>query len=154
MSALKSLGLEVEYLRWWDDKQTGGIIHFFGRPSGDYIRFAQAKEMGVVISDLLGGMGARSTMLLAFQARAVQGIRRLPKALWARMGWDAYQLADRIIALTPWEASLMERILGASPERLKVVPNGVARENSGIEGAAAGRVSRLHWDDYQGKESA
>ena len=44
------------------------------------------------------------------------------------MGWDAYQLADRIIALTPWEASLMERILGASPEQLKVVPNGVARE--------------------------
>jgi len=29
--ALEESGLEVEYLRWWDDSQKGDIIHFLGR---------------------------------------------------------------------------------------------------------------------------
>ena len=29
--ALQSIGVEAEYLRWWDVQQAGDLIHFFGR---------------------------------------------------------------------------------------------------------------------------
>ena len=28
--ALEQIGIEVEWLRWWDSAQTGNIIHYFG----------------------------------------------------------------------------------------------------------------------------
>ena len=28
--ALSKLGVETDYVRWWDDRQTGDLLHFFG----------------------------------------------------------------------------------------------------------------------------
>ena len=42
-SALRTANVEVEYLRWWDDKQRGDIIHYFGRPTKMYVQQAQQK---------------------------------------------------------------------------------------------------------------
>jgi hypothetical protein len=30
MAALKELGVVVEPVRWWDDSQTGDVLHYFG----------------------------------------------------------------------------------------------------------------------------
>ncbi len=49
----------------------------------------------------------------------------LPGTFAARMAWDSYRLADACIALTPWEAHLMNYLFGAPKERVHVVPNGV-----------------------------
>src|SRR6476659_962341 len=40
-AALEQLGLEVEFLRWWDDRQTGDVIHYFGRMPAAHVEFAQ-----------------------------------------------------------------------------------------------------------------
>jgi glycosyltransferase involved in cell wall biosynthesis len=127
--ALESLGVEVEFLRWWDSHQRGDLIHYFGRPSGAYVDLAQQKNVRVVMAELLTGLGSRSPAALVAQRLLIQLARRgVPQALRAKMGWEAYVKADRIIALTEWEAELARRIFHAPAERVIVIPNGVAPE--------------------------
>jgi glycosyltransferase involved in cell wall biosynthesis len=127
--ALEDLGVTIEYLRWWDAEQRGDIIHFFGRPSDAYIDFAYQKNIRVVMSELLTGLGSRSAMALALQRQMIRLVRKsLPPAFWTKMGWGAYAKANRIIALTSWEAELMRRVFDAPASRVVVIPNGVADE--------------------------
>src|SRR6266704_2845480 len=70
-NALRSASVEVEYLRWWDDKQPADIIHYFGRPSCPYVDQAQRKGIRVVMAQLLTGLGSRSARVLPFQKAAI-----------------------------------------------------------------------------------
>jgi glycosyltransferase involved in cell wall biosynthesis len=124
--ALEGIGIDVEWLRWWDSAQSGDIIHYFGRPSGAYIDFAHQKGMKVVMSELLTGLGSRS----AAQRRLQKGLttlsqKLLPSSFTAKLAWKAYQKADAIVALTPWEKQLMVEMFDAQPDRVHVIPNGV-----------------------------
>jgi len=124
--ALESVGVEVEWLRWWDDKQKGDLIHYFGRAHPGYIRQAQGKGIKVVMSELLTGLGSRKTGARMAQ-KIIMDIARgfLPKEFTARLCWDSYQLADASIALTSWEKKLMIDIFSAKADQVHVVPNGV-----------------------------
>jgi glycosyltransferase involved in cell wall biosynthesis len=124
--ALESVGVEVEWLRWWDDQQRGDLIHYFGRAHPAYIRQAQAKGMKVVMSELLTGLGSRSAMARKLQKLfMIVASRVLPKEFTARLCWEAYQNADGYIANTSWEKKLMADMFSARPDRVHVVPNGV-----------------------------
>jgi glycosyltransferase involved in cell wall biosynthesis len=126
---LENLDVVVEYVRWWDAEQRGDIIHFFGRPSGAYIDLAHGKQLRVVMSELLTGLGSRSARSVAIQRSIIHFARNVAPATYlAKMGWDAYAKADCIIALTDWEAQLMRRVFDAPGNRLATVPNGVADE--------------------------
>ena len=37
-AALEMLGVQVEHLRWWEARQSGDLIHFFGGAGGDLVR--------------------------------------------------------------------------------------------------------------------
>jgi glycosyltransferase involved in cell wall biosynthesis len=124
--ALEEIGVEVEWLRWWDSAQKGDVIHYFGRPVGAYIDFAHQKDIKVVMSELLTGLGSRS----AAQRRLQKGLitlsqKLLPSSFTAKLAWKAYQKADAIVALTPWEKQLMVEMFDASPDQVHVIPNGV-----------------------------
>jgi len=113
-------------MRWWDDQQTGDIVHYFGRPSGTYIDFAQAKGMKVIVAELHSGLGSRSNVARLIQKTFMRTAQAcLPATFTSRMGWEAYQKADGFIALTNWEAHLMQTMFGAAPSRIHVLPNGV-----------------------------
>ena len=124
--ALEAVGVEVEWLRWWDDEQRGDLIHYFGRAHPGYIRQAQGKGIKVVMSELLTGLGSRKTGARMAQ-KIIMNLARgfLPKEFTVRLSWDAYQLADASIALTSWEKKLMMEMFSAKPGRVHVVPNGV-----------------------------
>jgi glycosyltransferase involved in cell wall biosynthesis len=125
-AALERAGVEVEYLRWWDAGQRGDLIHFFGRPSADYIILAQHQGLKVVIGELLTATGSRSSGDLALQKFCTNLARKfLPAAFTSRMAWESYRLADACIALTPWEAHLMSYLFNAPAGNVHVVPNGV-----------------------------
>jgi len=125
-AALEQIGLEVEYLRWWDERQTGDIIHYFGRPSGSYVDFAHQKKLKVVVAELHTGLGSRSTKARAVQ-KAIMTLSQklLPSSFTARMSWDSYRKGDAFVALTSWEAHLMREMFGATSEHIHVIPNGV-----------------------------
>jgi glycosyltransferase involved in cell wall biosynthesis len=125
-SALEKIGVEVEFLSWWDDKQTGNVIQHFGRLPAHIIRAAQEKGIRVVLSDLLTDAGSRSLIRLGIE-KWVRRIGRqvFPRNLLITLSWDSYQLADACVTLTPWEATLMQQLFDAPQEKIHVVPNGV-----------------------------
>jgi glycosyltransferase involved in cell wall biosynthesis len=124
--ALQKLGVETDFLRWWDQGQAGDILHFFGRIGVSTLQLAQARGMKVVQAELLTEQGSRSRGRLKFQKtiRQVMGLAS-PQLCRSLFTWDSYRLADACIALTDWEAFLMKELYGAPPERTHIVPNGV-----------------------------
>jgi glycosyltransferase involved in cell wall biosynthesis len=125
-AGLESIGVDVEYLRWWDDRQHGDIIHYFGRPSSSYIQFARKKNIQVIIAPLLTGLGSRPKSARLFQKLIMLGFETvLPRMILAHFNWDSFRLAGACIALTSWESYLMSEIFRARPEKVHVVPNGV-----------------------------
>ena len=124
--ALEGAGVEVEYLRWWDDSQKGDIIHFFGRANPSHIDFAHGKGIKYVMQELLTSQGSRSVTHLHLQAAANQLLRKvLPANYRLPLRWDSYQKADAIIAITDWEAWIMSELFAAPPQRVWVIPNAV-----------------------------
>src|SRR6185312_11537362 len=124
--ALRQAGVEADYLRWWDDRQPADIIHYFGRPTIPYVKQAHAKGIRVVMAQLLTGLGSRSPRVLPFQKAAINLARTaLPEMITDRFAWDVYQKVEAAIALTPWEAHLMNYMFGAPKEKVHIVANGV-----------------------------
>lgn len=125
-AGLEANGAEVEYLRWWDEKQKGDVIHFFGRPSNLYLDLAQQKGLKVVLAELLTSPGSRPSWKLLLEKATIAAARQiLPGMILTRLAWDSYQKADACVANTPWEAHLMSFLFGAPPQRVHVLPNGV-----------------------------
>jgi glycosyltransferase involved in cell wall biosynthesis len=125
-TALENIGVEVEPLRWWDEKQTGQVLHHFGRLPTGLLRLAQQKGMKVVLAELLTGQGSRSMARLRIQSWAFRAAEMATfGSAGQRFGWESYRSADACVALTSWEAFLMTHLFGAPPEKVHVVPNGV-----------------------------
>ena len=124
--ALRSIGVDIEFVRWWDQQQHGDVIHYFGRPPEVYVWLAQSKGIKVVMAELLTALGSRTASQRQAQKISMSlGQRFLPKSFTERMAWKSYELADAVIALTPWEAKLMNEMFSAPLARTHVVPNGV-----------------------------
>jgi glycosyltransferase involved in cell wall biosynthesis len=124
--ALGKLGIQVDFLRWWDADETGDVLHFFGRMPTPLLQQAQQKGMRVVLTDLLTEQSSRPGWHRKLHRMAVRAMTlALPSAFTASYYWDAYRLADACVALTSWEARLMADLFGALPEKTHVVPNGV-----------------------------
>ena len=127
MASLKQHGVEVFPLPWWDDSISPDLIHFFGKPTLSYARLVKQKRIRLVVADLLTSQGSRNGwqrlpfLILCFLDRLVGGRLR------QKLGWSVYDLADRCICLTSWEASLVRNMYGARNARIEVVPNGVER---------------------------
>jgi glycosyltransferase involved in cell wall biosynthesis len=128
-AALEKVGVAVEYLRWWDEGQTGGIIHYFGRPVAGYIEFAHRKGIRVVLAELLTGTGSRGVWSRRLQRVLIRATKAIvPPAFSYRMGWESYRLADACVAGTPWEKKLMVEMFDAPSEKVHCIPIGVGME--------------------------
>jgi glycosyltransferase involved in cell wall biosynthesis len=124
--ALEVVGVEVEYLRWWDDSQQGDIIHFFGRANPSHIEFAHAKGMKYVMSELFTGQGSRTSNQLRLQGIIERLLRKfIPATFLANFRWDAYWKTDALLVGTPWEAEVARLLFAPPPEKIHVVANGV-----------------------------
>jgi glycosyltransferase involved in cell wall biosynthesis len=136
--ALAQLGVEADFLRWWDAGQGGDILHFFGRIPLSTLQLAQARGLKVVQAELLTEQGARSRRRLFLERMIRRNLPRvLPRGVTGALRGDSYRLADACVALTEWEASLMREVYGAPSGKVCVVPNGV--EEVFLEGSPATR---------------
>jgi glycosyltransferase involved in cell wall biosynthesis len=123
--ALQEVGIEAEFLRWWDSTQTGEVMHFFGRTPTDIVHWAHQKGMKVVQAELLTEQGSRSGARLRIQKLLTHAMKRmLPPMLLSGHQWESYRLVDACVALTSWEARLMADLFEAPPEQIHVIPNG------------------------------
>jgi glycosyltransferase involved in cell wall biosynthesis len=125
-AALEKLGVKVEPLRWWDETQSGDVLHHFARIPTHLRHLAQNKGMKIVMSAFMSGLGARPPWKRFLQRLVLRAARPVaPRPIRDLFGWDSYRLLDAIIAMTPYEASLLTQIHNAPPSRVHVIPNGV-----------------------------
>jgi glycosyltransferase involved in cell wall biosynthesis len=125
--ALSQLGVDVDWLRWWDRDQKGDLIHQFGRPTEAFLSEAQRTGFRVVVTDLLGATGARPRWQLGAYALVARWARRAgAERRLDRLGWGGILArADAVVASTEWEAKLMRDIFGVAPGKVHVVSEAV-----------------------------
>ncbi len=138
--ALLECGVEVEFLQWWNPRQEGDLIHYFGRPSPLYIERAHQKEMKMVFTGLHGSLGARGLYKRLLQKAATRCAEAfVPALLLQRLAWESYRTADACMVLTRWEARLVEDIFRAPPNKVHVIPNGIDAAFSAAPGVPRGK---------------
>ncbi len=141
MASLAEIGVTVEPLRWWDEHQTGDLIHYVGIMPVEQIQFARQKKIKVVIANLLTAQGSQTPLQRGARRVFRWGVEHFaPPAMAHAFGWESYRQADALIALTAWEKHLMAYKFGASSAKTFVVPNGVEPEFF-----AAPKTTRGEW---------
>src|ERR1700749_4552219 len=92
MAALARIGVKVEPLQWWNENQTGDIIHYFGRMPADQIHFAHRKGFKVIITDLLTAQGSQTPAQRRVRRIFRWGVEHLlPRSVAAAFQWEPYQ---------------------------------------------------------------
>src|SRR5689334_3316315 len=80
-AALEKIGVEVEPLRWWDDKQSGDILHQFGALLPPVTQLARAKGLKLIVTILLTKQCNRSESAMLVRRAGVSLLLSLP---WPR----------------------------------------------------------------------
>ena len=124
--ALREIGVEADFLRWYDGSQAGDLLHFFGRIPVPLLELAHENGMKVVISESQAEMGSLPNVRLWLRRCLMPLIERaLPGSIKPYFDWASFRLADACVALTPREAYLLNHLFHVQPERIRVVPHGV-----------------------------
>src|SRR5947209_20203143 len=91
-TALDQIGVQTDWLRWWDDRQSGNILHHFGFLPLPLIRLAHNKGWKVAITLLLTETCNRSPWELLLRKLAIRTVlgAPLPGRLKAALPWQAY----------------------------------------------------------------
>lgn len=126
MRELAALGVEVEPERWWDERQTGDVLQYFGRPpSVQHVRFAQQKGRRVVMFENLDQTASRSRLALFGQRWLIWLARMALPGLTGRLAWEVYRELDAMIYVTPIEWAAAQYLFAAEPARGHVITHGL-----------------------------
>lgn len=128
-AALDQIGVEVEYLRWWDENQTGDILHQIGALDHTVVALAQKRGWKVAMTILLTEQCNRPFRELAPRRLLIRSALALPVAprLKDRLRWSVYHLCDRMIVGLEAERMILADVYGVPRERIEVVPLGLAK---------------------------
>lgn len=126
-TALEALGVEVEFVRWWDERQTGDLIHFFGKASPTYLRLAKTKGLPVIMTSFFSAPCNRPKPRLWLQARVSRALMRMAResAVQDLLGWRRYHDCTHNIVGLQAERFVLEYVYGVPSDRIAVVPLGV-----------------------------
>jgi glycosyltransferase involved in cell wall biosynthesis len=128
-AALESIGVQVEWLRWWDDQQKYDLIHHFGTVSNTLLLQAKAGGKPVVLTTLFTETCNRSDAQLFRQKRFTQLILGLPfgEGIKRQLTWQTYgRCAQNIVGLE-CERQVLEQVYQVARERISVVPLGLSQ---------------------------
>jgi glycosyltransferase involved in cell wall biosynthesis len=128
-NGLLELGVDVEWLRWWDDSQGADLIHYFGIPPLSYLRQAASKGIPVVVTYLLTEQCNRSDSALAMQGAVIRLIRSIPggKGFAGRLGWESLRTASRLVVGLECEKKALEHLFEVDGGKISLVPLGLHR---------------------------
>jgi glycosyltransferase involved in cell wall biosynthesis len=124
---LRSLGVEVEELRWWDEQQGCDLIHFFGAAPIAYLKQAHSKSLPVVSTNLFTATCNRSDFDLRLQGCIIQGVLSIPfgDGLKNQLSWRSYQLnACNVVGLNA-ERQVLKTVYRVPDEKIAVIPLGL-----------------------------
>ena len=123
---LPQAGVEVELERWWDDSQSGDLIHHIGRPpSATHIRLAHEKGFKVIMTEFLDKPASRSKRQLFLQRQVVRLVRRFFSGFTGRLAWDVYRELDAMIFAVTLEGRVAHYLFDANVSRTHIIPHGL-----------------------------
>jgi glycosyltransferase involved in cell wall biosynthesis len=128
MRELAALDVEVEPVRWWDENQTGDIIHSIGRPIGIDIQLAHEKGFKVVMTELLDQAASRSALRLFLQRMVIRTGRKVARGLTGHYSWGVYQEIDAMVYAVPHQWDVAQYLFDANPQRGHVISHGLEEE--------------------------
>ena len=126
--ALEKLGVEVEFLRWWDDRQHGDLIHFFTAASNNYLQQARTAKLPVVMTTLFTETCNRSDARLAGQGWLTRMILALPfgEGVKQQLDWRAYHNCTHNIVGLEAERRVLQIVYRVPPDKISIVPYGLS----------------------------
>lgn len=142
MTALRSLGVEVEPERWWDADQSGDILHYVGRPQELNVQLAKAKGLKIVMTELLDKTASRNRLQLWLQRQMIGLGTKLLSPLVGRLGWNVYKQIDAIVYVVPLEWEVAQYLFRAPQDRGRIIGHGLA------EGSLLALKARNKEEDY------
>lgn len=121
-AALKSQGVDVENLRWWDEAQHGDIVHHFGILPAPTIRLAQKRGMRVITTILLSQTCNRGSFQLWLRKVQVFAASRVPPL--QTTNYASCRACDHIIVGLEAEKRIVTKIYGVSENKVSTLPLG------------------------------
>lgn len=129
-AALEAIGLQAEYVRWWDKSQTGDLIHFFAVPRSAYLKQARLRELPVIATVFLSETCNRPNWKLVSQGMLTSLILRQPfgSGIKEQLNWTAYRLCKHLVVGLEAERIALVKAFGVESSRVSVVPLGLPDE--------------------------
>jgi len=128
-AALENVGgVEVEWLRWWDEHQRGDLIHFFGTPTTGDLDVAWAANIPFISTTLFTETCNRSDARLRLQGWFIKSCLAFPfgNGVKRQLSWQAFRkCACNVVGLNA-ERKVLECVYGVEPSRIAVVPLGLS----------------------------
>jgi glycosyltransferase involved in cell wall biosynthesis len=142
-AGLEALGVHVEYLRWWDDRQRCELIHAFGSIPSALISVARTAGIPVVLTSLLTAACNYSGPRLLAQSFLTRTLRSMldPLGIGHQLQWAAFRECSMNVVGLLAERQVLETVHGVPPTRIAVVPLGLS---STYLRAGPGSRSRPH----------
>jgi glycosyltransferase involved in cell wall biosynthesis len=128
MAALSGIGLTVEPMRWWDETQTGDLIHYFGHMPADHILFAQQKGIAIIMANLFTVTCNRQDSELRRRGLAVKTMSRLPffgKKIYQGLGLNSFAMCDCNVVGLKAEQRVLELTYNVPSNKVAIVPLGL-----------------------------
>jgi glycosyltransferase involved in cell wall biosynthesis len=127
-AALEKLGVEVEFLRWWDERQRGDLIYFFGFASNDYLLHARDIKLPVVMTPLFTETCNRSDTRLRCQGLLVRMILALPfgEGVKQQLTWRTYHNCTHNIVRLEAERRVLQMVYRVPSGKISVIPSGLS----------------------------
>jgi glycosyltransferase involved in cell wall biosynthesis len=126
-AGLEAIGVEVEYLRWWDERQAGDLIHYFGVAPLALIQYARAKGLPLVMTNLFSATCNRTEAQLRRQGWLVRTLLKLPfgEGVKQQLAWRSFGACAANIVGLEAERRVLELVYGLPREKVGVVPLGL-----------------------------
>ncbi|MBN2505968.1 MAG: glycosyltransferase family 4 protein [Verrucomicrobia bacterium] len=126
-AALGAAGVEVGFLRWWDEAQEGDLIHLFSPVRGEYLDLARQKGRPVVLTSILSETCNRPRWRLRLQGLVVRTILRVPvgRGIQGQLNWQAYARCTHHVVGLAAEQAVLQIVYGVPARRISVVPLGL-----------------------------
>jgi hypothetical protein len=124
-AALEQIGVETDYLQWWNDRQTGDILHHFGALPEETIRQAHDKGWKAVNTILLSENCNRPRRALLWRRILIRTAMAAPLPQLLRPRFHAFRMCDRVLVALEAEKQILVRSYGVQERSVRLVPLGL-----------------------------